>query len=145
MKLLILISLLFLFSCGKSPLLTPVEYGVIKGNHAQEVNLKFNSTSQEITIKWLTNTNTNEEAKALIILTKNGSITDPDNFNLNAFLWMKSMGHGSSPIVVKKIAPGIYQLEEIYFSMSGDWQLHLTLNSSTTKIEDLEYSMYINE
>ncbi|MDO9183178.1 MAG: FixH family protein [Bacteriovorax sp.] len=136
----LLIFLVLVFtSCGKSPLLK--ELSKETGNiQAMESIRSFNTTSQSIQLNWITGINTNEEGKAIIILTKNGAVYDDSNYSLGAYLWMKSMGHGSSPIVVTKLTNGVYQLSELYFSMTGDWQLHLTLNKNNLIVEDVEYS-----
>ena len=136
---LLIFIVLTLTSCGKSPLLK--ELSKETGNiQAMESTRSFNTTSQSIQLNWITGINTNEEGKAIIILTKNGAFYDDRNYSLGAYLWMKSMGHGSSPIVVTKLTNGVYQLSELYFSMTGDWQLHLTLNKNNSIVEDVEYS-----
>lgn len=137
---------LLIASCGRPPLLKKLSKengspGVIT---ALESQAGFKTTGQEIKIQWLTALNTNGEGKALVILSKNGSIFSDDRFTLGAYLWMKSMGHGSSPVVVTKIAEGIYQLSEIYFTMTGSWQLHVTLNQGNKVVEDSEYDYTIN-
>ncbi len=40
-------------------------------------------------------------------------------------LWMASMGHGSSPLSVSKVAPGHYDVTEAFFIMVGDWQVRV--------------------
>lgn len=136
---LILLFVLISTSCGKSPLLKELskETGSIQ---AMETLRKFNTTSQSIQLNWITGINTTEEGKAIIILTKSGAIYDDSNYSLGAYLWMKSMGHGSSPIVVTKLTSGVYQISELYFPMTGDWQLHLTLNRNNSIVEDIEYN-----
>jgi hypothetical protein len=142
-NLFVLISILSLVSCGKSPLLKQIskEQGTIQTMDTQK---SFNTTSQNIQLNWITSINTTEEGKAIVLLTKNGAIFDDSNYSLGAYLWMKSMGHGSSPIVITKLANGVYQLSELYFSMTGDWQLHLTLNKNNSIIDDIEYGLSIN-
>lgn len=136
---LMLFVVLIFTSCGRSPLLK--ELSKENGNlQAMETLRKFNTTSQNIQLNWITGINTNEEGKAIIILTKNGAVYDDSTYSLGAYLWMKSMGHGSSPVVITKLANGVYQISELYFSMPGDWQLHLTLNKNNSKLEDVEYN-----
>lgn len=145
MKLILsLFLILILVSCGKSPLLSRAEK-VSSNSQSLEVKQYFRTTSQDIFVNWLTNQNTSEEAKAIVILSQNGTNSDHLDYSLNAYIWMKSMGHGSSPITITKIAPGIYKLEEIYFSMPGDWQLHLTLNRNNTTVEDIEIEYNLSE
>lgn len=110
-----------------------------------EIVKQFKTTGQEIKLNWLTDLNTNGEGRAIVILAKNGSVFSEEGFTLGAYLWMKSMGHGSSPIIVTKISEGIYQLSDIYFTMTGSWQLHLTLNQGNKVVEDKEYDYTINQ
>lgn len=40
-------------------------------------------------------------------------------------LWMPSMGHGSAPVQIAKVADGVYRISEVYFVMSGDWDIRV--------------------
>ncbi len=40
-------------------------------------------------------------------------------------LWMPSMGHGSSPVIVTKVDVGTYRVDRVFFSMSGDWEIRI--------------------
>lgn len=66
--------------------------------------------------------------------TADGPYVTP-SYSLRPFLWMPSMGHGSSPIEVTSVSTGIYQLKEIYFTMPGDWTLNLQLKNGNQVIE----------
>lgn len=138
MKLILIIFLLSinLISCGKSPLMMKANTNQGQVN-AFEYKTMFKSTGHLISTNWLSNQNTIEEGKVLIILTKNNKLSDIAEFTLSPYIWMESMGHGSSPIVVTKLAEGIFELSEIYFSMPGDWQLHLQLTNNNKVIEDV--------
>lgn len=46
--------------------------------------------------------------------------------NLNVELWMPSMGHGSSPVVVTKRNDAFYKVTEAWFVMSGDWEVRVS-------------------
>ena len=43
--------------------------------------------------------------------------------SLSVVLWMPSMGHGSSPVTVKRVEEGVYKVTNVYFSMRGDWEI----------------------
>ncbi|MBC7466329.1 MAG: FixH family protein [Bdellovibrio sp.] len=47
-------------------------------------------------------------------------------------LWMPSMGHGSSPVKIQKIADGIYRVTKVYFIMPGDWEIRLQIKDQET-------------
>jgi hypothetical protein len=141
---LILISLcLFLIGCGKSPMFNQVSDST---NHIQQLNAKkvFATTSERIQLLWISEINTTVEGKVVVILTKDGAIFEDNNYTIGAYLWMKSMEHGSSPLTIAKLADGIYQLSELYFAHSGDWQLHLTLNKNNIRVEDVEFPFNLN-
>lgn len=133
-KTLVILFALTFCSCGKSPLLMRTTSSQIS---TLETRTFFKTTSQLINLNWITDINTVEEGKVVIILTKNNAISDLSDYTLTPFIWMESMGHGSSPIIVTKLGDGIYELSEIYFTMPGDWQLHLQLKKNNALVEDV--------
>ncbi|MBC85625.1 MAG: hypothetical protein CL677_00480 [Bdellovibrionaceae bacterium] len=42
-------------------------------------------------------------------------------------LWMPSMGHGSTPSVVSIVDIGTYLVEDVFFVMLGEWDLHFQI------------------
>lgn len=54
------------------------------------------------------------------------------DFNVAVKLWMPSMGHGSSPVKVEKIAPGLFKVTQVYFIMSGDWEIRIQIKDKQT-------------
>lgn len=38
-------------------------------------------------------------------------------------LEMPLMDHGSTPVTIEKLGPGLYRANEVYFNMKGDWEL----------------------
>jgi hypothetical protein len=131
---------LLLLSCGKSPLLNQKGNNV-SGSFGIEAQKVFRSSGIKLNITWLTNINSSEQAEAVLITTKNGVLTDlPAPYSI--YLWMPSMNHGSSPITITRLSPGVYKLTDIYFIMDGLWQLRIQLKS-TTPIEEIffEYNL----
>ncbi len=51
-------------------------------------------------------------------------------------LWMPSMGHGSSPVVITQTAEGMYLVSEVYFTMLGAWEIRFQLKNNTDVIEE---------
>ncbi len=51
-------------------------------------------------------------------------------------LWMPSMGHGSSPVVIKQVAEGTYEVSDIYFIMLGEWEIRFQLKNNNDVIEE---------
>lgn len=56
---------------------------------------------------------------------------------LKVTVFMPMMGHGSSPTTVTALQdaagnsiPGAYQIAKIYFTMSGEWEVRITLKNA---------------
>lgn len=65
--------------------------------------------------------------------------TFPDaEMDLAAYLWMPSMGHGSSPVTVEKVSGqiGTFRLSDIFIIMHGDWDMHLQLKRSGSVVDE---------
>lgn len=58
------------------------------------------------------------------------------NYDLKIYLWMPSMGHGSSPVQVNKIADNNFLVEKVFFIMPGDWEIHYKLMSQGIEIDE---------
>lgn len=143
MKNIIFYSFLFLIvtACGKSPLQLKKdnETSIISGLESHKI---FRSTSQSLSLNWLSPINSTEEGHALLIVKKNNLVSDLPS-DIKIFLWMPNMGHGSSPILVKKLGTGLYDLSQIYFIMDGFWQIRIQLKNGTTVLEEqtFEYTL----
>ena len=48
---------------------------------------------------------------------------------VNVFLWMPSMGHGSSPVTVERLGLGQYRASAVFFIMKGDWEIHFQVKN----------------
>lgn len=139
--LLILITL-SIISCGKSPLQMKKDSNEIQGQTGLEATKVFSTTGNAIDLIWLSPINSNDVGHFLLISKKNKIASDiPTDFKI--FLWMPSMGHGSSPVTIKKIATGIYDVTDVYFIMDGDWQIKVQLKTGTSILEELNFSYSI--
>jgi len=126
-------------SCGRSPLQLEKNQNENAGNVNLEVPKKFSSINQTLEIIWLSPRNIIEASHFLLITKKNQVAYDlPDNYKIQ--LWMPSMGHGSSPLLVNKIATGVYDVSEVYFIMSGDWQIKVQLLEGSKTIEEINFN-----
>ncbi len=54
---------------------------------------------------------------------------------LNVRLWMPSMGHGASPVSLQHIDIGTYQVDDVYFSMVGDWEIQVDLKNGEELVD----------
>jgi len=48
---------------------------------------------------------------------------------VSVFLWMPSMGHGSSPVTVERLGAGRYRASAVFFLMKGDWEIHFQVKN----------------
>ena len=46
-------------------------------------------------------------------------------------LWMPSMGHGSTPSVVRRLDVGTYRATEVFFIMPGEWDLKFQIKTGS--------------
>lgn len=58
---------------------------------------------------------------------------------LEVVLWMPSMGHGSTPVTIDKLAVGQYRVSKVFFIMHGDWEIQLKLKSGNNVLEQANY------
>ncbi len=135
--------LLMMVSCGDSPLL----------NHSMEgsglTGERFRSTSEEykfvnskysFSTDWVTGPLKGEN-KLIVKTWKtnestfNGPFEDVPH-NLHIYLWMPDMGHGSAPVKIKKIAPGEYEVTNVYIIMGGAWDLHFQILKNEAVIDE---------
>ena len=116
LKIIILASILFSMSCGKSPLLNKV--------NKPTTSLTGNIMVEEgYSLKWIV-APTLDELSSLELSLK-GPL--PPTRKLHAYLWMPEMGHGSSSIEITQINANDFVLSELAFIMPGLWVLHLEI------------------
>lgn len=50
-------------------------------------------------------------------------------------LWMQmgNHGHGSSPLKVNMISPGVFDITKAFFVMRGEWQIRVTFESQNVQ------------
>jgi hypothetical protein len=73
--------------------------------------------------------------------TPNGPYVAPSSA-FRPYLWMPSMGHGSSPIRVTPQETGTFLLEGIFFSMPRDWTLNIELKLGNNELEKANIPIY---
>jgi YtkA-like len=50
--------------------------------------------------------------------------------DIYVFLWMPSMNHGSSPVAIKQVDVGTYRVNDVFFTMPGEWAIHIQLKNN---------------
>ena len=68
--------------------------------------------------------------------TMNGPYQDLEK-DLHVFLWMPSMGHGSSPVKIQKVADGEYDVTNVNFIMGGKWDLRIQLKEGNQVVDEV--------
>ena len=58
-------------------------------------------------------------------------------------LWMPSMGHGSAPVQIQKISDGVYQVSEVYFVMSGDWDIRVQQKNGKNVLDQVVFPFHV--
>ncbi|AYF45589.1 YtkA-like protein [Halobacteriovorax sp. BALOs_7] len=120
---------LFVISCGDSPFTGKLS-DPFRGDDSITTALRFETESLTISREWKKGPLLYDSSKITISLTDSaGNFTDPIG-NFKAYLWMPNMGHGSYPISINKLATGIYELTDVYFTMGGLWDFHLQLEEN---------------
>lgn len=67
----------------------------------------------------------NEEAKVQIVIPDESQAQKLHSLRLKAYLWMPEHGHGSAPLRIEVVNPGVIFLHNLWFVMPGLWNLHL--------------------
>ena len=67
----------------------------------------------------------------------------PEGTNIDVFLWMHSMNHGSRPVEIVPISPGVFQIRQIFFIMPGDWDIHVRLRSDKTVLDEARLKLVL--
>lgn len=135
MKLLVL--LLFLAACAKPNYVdqAPDQF------RPSTQSCQFNFATEELCLRVVWETIPNESQVGSLRLTfsdpSNGErLLDPRHAPL-VFLWMPSMGHGSSPVTMERLGPGVYQARDVFFIMPGIWEIRYQLKEGSTVIEEV--------
>lgn len=145
MKILSLILLsLTLLSCGESPLFNhEMEKSGLGKNTFQTSadGYKFVKTNYSFSIDWITGPAKGENKFVIKswhkdLGTLNGPYQDLPN-DLHVYLWMPSMGHGSSPVKISKVSQGEYEVSDAYFIMGGKWEIYFQLLKNKDVVDEV--------
>lgn len=78
-----------------------------------------------------------EEFGSMILtfyLATDSSVLQSPQTEVKVKLYMPSMGHGSSPVTVTEISPGVFRADDICFTMGGDWEIYIQLQNAQGQI-----------
>lgn len=145
MKLLSLIVLsLTLYSCGESPLFNHEMEKAGLGKDTFQTSAeghKFSKTNYSFSIDWITGPAKGENKFVIKswhkdLGTLNGPYQDLPS-DLHVYLWMPSMGHGSSPVKIHKVSQGEYEVSDAYFIMGGKWEIYFQLLNNKDVVDEV--------
>jgi hypothetical protein len=137
---------LLLFSgvgCGLSPLLNHVNEDELAkpdsglGRLVFDHELSFASLGASARLKWLDGPHSPNESKLAV------EIVGADADSVEVVLWMPEMGHGSADTVVTRAGTTKFEVTDIYFIMSGLWELQVRLKTPDGRKEEAVWSITI--
>lgn len=155
--------LLFIFSfvsCGKTPLYGPLEDSSDTSRRFQSASasdeLVWKDARHHYAFKWQSIPAAYSDSQFSIKFwdSYQTNFLGPYNFlprNLCVFLWMKmpdGSEHGSSPLVLSKVSDSsgdYYKASDVYFIMSGLWQIRVRTVADLNHCNGLKSDVYLEE
>lgn len=149
MKIFLFLFVFLSFSCGKSPFMnessekqkesasTEFEGVLVTGRSTRvEQNEKM---QYKLRLLWEVGPDQNGENKLVLLVNDLNGKRVSFSKDFNAYIWMPSMGHGSSPISIHEVSEGIYELSDIYFIMGGHWEFYIQLKENQQIFGELKW------
>jgi hypothetical protein len=116
-----------------------VTFNNTNGSLRDSAGTEIRGKSYTLNATWTVGPNTEFENRLLLFITnENGARVDIP-FDLDMYLWMPEMGHGSFPFTQTKIAVGIYEITEVFFTMGGYWDLHIDFIENNQIVEEIKW------
>jgi len=128
-----LLVLLFLISCGDSPLFNHVDAPDV-GRFVRTVeDQRFPRTGRSFELLWQTGCPSFDACSFTV------NLTEPlkPGEELFSELWMPSMGHGSSPFTMRSTGPTSWEFTDVYFIMPGEWEVVLKIKRGGQAIDEI--------
>ncbi len=139
MRILLILLISLLYGCGDSPFVdSAAQSNQVQARDGLSTALSFPQSRYQVELRWQEGPIVYDEGLLTILITSpDGKLKNLPTGSLKLRLWMPSMGHGSYPISLLRISPGIYQASEIFFTMPGDWDLHIEHIQDNVLIEEV--------
>lgn len=145
--LIILIWMLQILSCAKpkSPQLQENLLCQAEGNTKpnQDIcNYYWKNLQMCMNWSWQVPASSSQKGSMLIKMTRPHRVDQTPvlqdlDYDLVVTLWMPSMGHGSLPTRIRKVDVGSWLIENIFFTMPGDWEIRLAWKENTQIKDEL--------
>lgn len=137
MNLSLLLLIFFAFSCAKPHYVDPA--GIEQNNQTTKACPHyFQEENLCLSMKWTTFPSQEETGTFVMKFYEEGTPERPVTPRLTpaVLLWMPSMGHGSSPVIIKQLADNTFEVSDIYFIMLGEWDIRFQLKDNNDVIEE---------
>lgn len=135
---------LVLAACGKSPFIDEHnDVQVTQNVQGLEAQIRLSSLQLTVGKQWIIPPVVSNESRLLLnFFNDQAQLIDFDG-NLKVYLWMPSMGHGSFPVSIERIGRGVYQITDIFFTMPGDWDIHIEVEKDGIKVDEYIWSLVL--
>ncbi len=129
----ILILIVCLTSCGKDSLVEETEAVILQRspsetNPGRPSSYYFKKYSVYLKMNWKTVRNTQEESLVDISFVDEFDRPMKMDYQVSSYIWMPSMGYGSTPITITRKNEFTFSLSEIFFINKGFWEIHFVIN-----------------
>lgn len=129
--------LIFVFSCAKPNYTDGTDKDL--SELSSDCKLYFSTENLCLSVSWKTIPTSDNTGSMTLTFYEKG---DPDRIispvnEPHLFLWMPSMGHGSSPVVMNLVSDGVYLASEIFFIMPGQWEMRYQLKNGSKIVEQV--------
>ncbi|GEM_PF-1400866 len=145
LKIFSILSLLFLYSCGESPLFNHENETTtgIQGTTDLTSALSFKNSNLYLKVNWLKGPFADpslENSFLIIVQNNSGELVDvPSGHDFYNWGWMPSMGHGTADDgYTERISKGVYIQKELFFNMGGEWDLNLEIYNGSTLVDSVK-------
>lgn len=128
---------LTLMSCGKSPLLNKVSKNINEIGGGILLSEQFPNEKLGFSMNWIVPPGLDDLSSFNLKLAR----PLPQAQTLNIYIWMPEMGHGSSPVEIKKMNSTDYTISEIAFIMPGLWVLHIEILENNQVVDQWQKSI----
>jgi hypothetical protein len=139
--------------CLQSPLLNHANADQVRSERngftaTAPCALELAKESLCVSVEWLKAPTAEEQGEFILRFwskdqgSEKGPFVDPaetTGLSVGVKLWMPEMGHGSSPVQVVEQAPGVYAVQNVFFVMSGDWQVFIQLKKDRQVIDQAQF------
>ncbi len=133
----ILLTVFSFVACARPQYLSPetsAENANSKARSTDGCVARFKISNACVNLKWEVRPTENTFGSFIFTTAEGASgllkdLTNDSPLPLKIILWMPSMGHGSSPVTIEKIAPGVYRARDVFFNMKADWEIRFQIGT----------------